>query len=71
MKRSGLSAAVVAGVATSLLGACTLAPAYKPPATEQVAQFKEAGDWMPAQPADTQERGQWWEIFTDPKLNEL
>ena len=24
-------------------GACTLAPAYKPPATEEVANFKEAG----------------------------
>ena len=49
----------------------TLAPAYKPPATEEVAQFKEAGDWLPAQPADAQQRGQWWEVFTDPKLNEL
>jgi NodT family efflux transporter outer membrane factor (OMF) lipoprotein len=60
-----------------------LAPAYKPPATEEVAQFKEAGDWsrgsgdvpsgdwMPAQPADAQQRGQWWEVFTDPKLSEL
>ena len=71
MNRSALSAAVVAGVGASLLGACTLAPAYKPPATEEVAQFKEAGDWMPAQPADAQQRGPWWEVFTDPKLNEL
>lgn len=71
MNRSAFSAAVVAGVAASLLGACTLAPAYKPPATEEVAQFKEAGDWLPAQPADAQQRGQWWEVFTDPKLNEL
>jgi NodT family efflux transporter outer membrane factor (OMF) lipoprotein len=71
VNRSALAAAVVVGVAASLLGACTLAPAYKPPATEEVAQFKEAGDWMPAQPADAQQRGQWWEVFTDPKLNEL
>ncbi len=71
MNRSAPSAAVVAGIAAGLLGACTLAPAYKPPATEEVAQFKEAGDWMPAQPADAQQRGQWWEVFTDPKLNEL
>jgi NodT family efflux transporter outer membrane factor (OMF) lipoprotein len=64
-------AAVVAGTAAGLLAACSLAPPYKPPVTEEVAQFKEAGDWMPAQPADTQQRGQWWEVFTDPKLNEL
>jgi len=54
VNRIAPSAAVVAGIAASLLGACTLAPAYKPPATEEVAQFKEAGDWMPAQPADAQ-----------------
>ena len=52
-----------------LLGGCSLAP--KPPPTEAVAHFKEAGDWMPAQPADAQPRGHWWEAFGDPKLNEL
>ena len=63
--------AVVAGVVASLLAACSLAPPYKPPKTEEVAQFKEAGDWMPAQPADAQQRGDWWQVFGDPKLNEL
>ena len=63
--------AVVAGVAASLLAACSLAPPYKPPQTEEVAQFKEAGDWMPAQPADAQQRGDWWQVFSDPNLNEL
>ena len=58
-------------MAASLLGACTLAPAYKPPATEEVAQFKEAGDWMPAKPADADQRGPWWGVFNDPKLSEL
>ena len=70
MSRNALPA-VVAGVVASLLAACSLAPPYKPPKTEEVAQFKEAGDWMPAQPADAQQRGQWWAVFTDPKLNEL
>ena len=63
--------AVVAGVAASMLAACSLAPPYKPPQTEEVAQFKEAGDWMPAQPADAQQRGDWWQVFSDPNLNEL
>ncbi len=67
MIRRNLAAAAVA----SLLAACSLAPAYKPPATEEVPAFKEAGDWMPAQPADTQQRGPWWEVFADPKLNAL
>ena len=58
-------------LAVSVLTACSLAPAYKPPATEEVAQYKEAGDWVPAQPADAQQRGSWWEVFGDPKLNDL
>jgi NodT family efflux transporter outer membrane factor (OMF) lipoprotein len=59
------------GLIASLLGACSLAPRYKPPATEEVARYQEAGDWAPAQPADGQQRGPWWEVFADPKLNDL
>ena len=59
------------GLIASLLGACSLAPKYKPPASEEITSYKEAGDWVPARPADTQQRGPWWEVFGDPKLNEL
>jgi len=59
------------GLAASLLSACSLAPKYKPPATEEVTRYKEAGDWAPAQPADGQQRGPWWEVFGDAKLNDL
>jgi len=59
------------GLVASLLSACSLAPQYKPPPTEEVTRYKEAGDWAPAQPADGQQRGSWWEVFGDPKLNEL
>ena len=64
-------AAMSLGLLASLLSACSLAPAYKPPATEEVTRYKEAGDWAPAQPADGQQRGPWWEVFGDPKLNTL
>jgi outer membrane protein TolC len=43
-------------------------PAYK---EEPPQSFKEAGVWKPAQPADQQSRGKWWEIFGDPQLNML
>jgi len=62
---------MVVGVGVALLEACSLAPAYKPPATEEVVSYKEAGDWMPAQPADARQRGSWWEVFGDLRLNEL
>jgi NodT family efflux transporter outer membrane factor (OMF) lipoprotein len=61
---------IPAGAAV-LVGACSLAPRYQPPAPQQVAQLKEAGEWAPARPADVQARGPWWEPFQDPKLSEL
>lgn len=54
-----------------VLGACSLAPRYQPPAPPAVTHFKEVGGWMPAQPADEQPRGAWWQPFKDPKLDEL
>ena len=71
MSRMVFRALATGGLAASLLAACTLAPAYKPPAPEPVANYKEAGDWVLAQPADVRERGSWWEVFADPKLDEL
>ncbi len=59
------------GLLASLLAACSLAPAYKPPAAQEVASYKEAGDWLPAQPADAGSRAAWWEVFGDPALNDL
>jgi NodT family efflux transporter outer membrane factor (OMF) lipoprotein len=64
-------AAISAGLVASLLSACSLAPRYKLPATEEVAHYKEAGDWALAQPADDQQRGPWWGVFRDQKLNDL
>ncbi len=57
--------------AAALLGACSLAPRYEPPATARVTRFKEAGDWMLARPADGAPRGAWWEAFGEPALDEL
>jgi NodT family efflux transporter outer membrane factor (OMF) lipoprotein len=70
VSRTSLAVMSLVSVA-SLLSACSLAPRYKPPATEAVTRYKEAGDWAPAQPADGQQRGSWWEVFGDPKLNAL
>lgn len=61
----------VACVVAALLGGCSLAPKYRPPPPPQVTNFKEAGDWAPAAPADVAPRGPWWEPFGDPTLNEL
>lgn len=67
-----MSPRLLTGLAsTLLLAACSLAPKYEPPKTPEVAQFKEAGDWLPAAPAEAGSHGKWWESFDDPKLDEL
>jgi NodT family efflux transporter outer membrane factor (OMF) lipoprotein len=50
---------------------CAVGPTYQRPATPEPAAFKEAGDWIVAAPADTLERGPWWQLFNDPVLNDL
>lgn len=65
-------AAVAAAVgATLALAACSLAPHYEKPQTPQVGHFVEAGDWMPAHPADGVPRGIWWQTFDEPTLDDL
>ena len=68
MSRSSYAAACIAA---ALLGGCSLAPKYRPPPPPEVSSYKEAGDWMPATPADAQPRGPWWEAFGDPTLSHL
>jgi NodT family efflux transporter outer membrane factor (OMF) lipoprotein len=58
-------------LAALLLSGCAVGPAYQRPSAAEPAVFKEAGDWAPAAPADTLERGPWWTLFGDPLLDRL
>ena len=52
------------------LSACSFAPAYKTPdSAAAAAAYKESGDWKPAEPADAQAGGPWWNVFQDPALD--
>lgn len=66
-----LAGSLLSLFAASVLGGCSLAPKYEVPQTQDVTTYKEAGEWAQATPADTQSRGEWWQAFGDPKLNEL
>src|SRR5258707_15767411 len=68
-----MRARLAAALCTILaLGACSFAPAYKiPDSAPPATGYKESGDWKPAQPADSQDRGPWWTIFEDPGLDVL
>src|SRR5690606_33226085 len=70
--RLGVGAAVLA------LAGCAVGPEYQRPAAAVPPAFKEASmspeaakRWKEAQPSDSIERGRWWTIFQDARLNEL
>ena len=54
-----------------LAGGCSVGPKYSRPTTQIPAEYKEIGNWKPAQPSDQTQKGNWWEIFQDPQLNTL
>lgn len=59
------------------LSACySLAPDYSVPDDQMLTPYKEQNQtppagWKNAQPADQLPRGQWWQVFDDPLLNDL
>ncbi|AKJ29885.1 efflux transporter outer membrane subunit [Caldimonas brevitalea] len=56
------------------LAGCATQPAEQPPLDLPMpATFKEAetARWTVAPPADTQARGDWWQVFADPVLDDL
>ena len=57
---------------TAGLSACSFAPHYTRPSTEEPPPaYREAAGWKTAQPADSHDRGSWWEIFQDEQLDAL
>ncbi|MDR3452257.1 MAG: efflux transporter outer membrane subunit [Rhodoferax sp.] len=65
-----LAVAMTLAVCT-LLGACAVGPDYVKPDTAAPVAYKENSGWAVAQPADTADRGKWWEVFGDARLNAL
>jgi outer membrane protein TolC len=59
---------------------CTVGPHYHKPSAstpaapnykESPINFQDAEGWKVASPQDAMLRGNWWEIFQQPELNEL
>jgi NodT family efflux transporter outer membrane factor (OMF) lipoprotein len=57
--------------AALVVAGCAVGPSYERPQVETPPAYKEAGDWVIAQPADAVAKGKWWEVFDDPVLNGL
>lgn len=67
---------------TCVLTACAVGNDYQRPAVSAPTQWletsaqhnitsKDNSEWQHAEPADTQAKGAWWEIFGDAQLNAL
>jgi len=74
--RTGAGGAVKPGAIACLvlagaLPGCAVGPDYKRPEVEIAPAYKEAGEWKPAQPQDDLDRGKWWAVFGDPRLDAL
>ena len=63
-----------------LMTGCRIGPRYKtavPPAVaasnykESPLNFQDADGWKVASPQDAMIRGNWWEVFNEPELNDL
>ena len=68
-----------------LMGGCSLAPQYRKPDLALPDHFKEErisgegsdapansgyGAWQPARPSEQTERGEWWKIFHESRLDD-
>ena len=53
------------------LSSCAVGPNYRRPEPQAVLAYKEQGDWKASEPADSLDRGPWWQIFDDPVLDGL
>jgi len=67
VKPGAIACLVLAGA----LPGCAVGPDYKRPEVEIAPAYKEAGEWKPAQPQDDLDRGKWWAVFGDPRLDAL
>ena len=66
-----LSRFLIAATLLLAMGGCEVGPDYHRPDSETPPAYKEAGNWIPANPQDTVNRGAWWVIYQDPILNQL
>ncbi|WP_299763723.1 efflux transporter outer membrane subunit [Ramlibacter sp.] len=72
VRRASLARPALLVLALLLAGCASLQPRYEVPVVETPVAFKQGrGAWVPAAPADTLERGPWWQLFDDPVLSAL
>jgi NodT family efflux transporter outer membrane factor (OMF) lipoprotein len=77
--RLGSRSTAMVLICALLLSGCTVGPKYRkptvqtPPAYKELTpeQMKDTEGWKTAEPQDDVIHGKWWEVYRDPKLNDL
>lgn len=65
------AALICAGAVVSLAG-CAVGPDYHRPSAPTASAYKETpAGWKVAEPADRADRGHWWSIYDDARLDAL
>jgi NodT family efflux transporter outer membrane factor (OMF) lipoprotein len=54
-----------------LVLSCSVGPDYVRPQAPVSETYREMNGWKTAEPKDQVIRGKWWEMFDDPRLNDL
>jgi NodT family efflux transporter outer membrane factor (OMF) lipoprotein len=83
-RRASLSSLVfpllISALTIFLVSGCRVGPNYQRPSAPTAPAFMEDavpppnppnGGWKQVAPADSAIRGNWWEVYNDPRLNEL
>ncbi|MGW8311789.1 MAG: efflux transporter outer membrane subunit [Desulfuromonadales bacterium] len=55
----------------ALVAGCTLGPEYQRPEVIVPTEYREAAPWKEATPGDALNKGDWWQMFSDPVLDAL
>jgi len=63
--------ALAAALPGCLLAACAVGPDYQRPAADLPAAWTSEQPWHAGKPADGAERGNWWKVFGDARLDAL
>lgn len=70
-KNGKLALIPVVLLALLILPSCNLAPKFLKPEVKLPTEFKTSGPWRTARPQDDANRGDWWSLFADSRLNAL
>src|SRR6185437_3913502 len=72
-KNTGKMAFGAIALTALALAGCTVGPNYRRPPVETPSAWKEQPPegWKNATPSDEISKGDWWQVFSDPVLNDL